>query len=184
MVDIGAGTRRWGSHVITVDVVPGPTVDVVASAEALPFDDASMDGVILQAVLEHVRDERATIAEIVRVLRPGGALLIEVPFLQGYHAAPGDYRRFTEEGLRDFVRREGLRVERSGVVGGPGSALAWVLSEYLAMLVSVRSTRGYQLARLATTWIAWPLKFTDELLEGHPMATVACSGVWVEARKV
>lgn len=50
-----------------------------ASAESLPFSDATFDLVILDNVLEHVADRERTLAEIRRVLRPGGLLYMVVP---------------------------------------------------------------------------------------------------------
>src|SRR5205823_15099624 len=50
-----------------------------ASAEALPFSEASFDGVLLNEVLEHVADEVQTLREIHRVLRPGGHLVVMSP---------------------------------------------------------------------------------------------------------
>ena len=51
----------------------------VASVEALPFADGSFDVVLSHEVIEHVTDDRATIAEAVRVLKPGGRLVIYAP---------------------------------------------------------------------------------------------------------
>ena len=48
-------------------------------AENMPFEDASFDGVLLNEVFEHVVDERQTLAEIRRVLRPGGVLALFSP---------------------------------------------------------------------------------------------------------
>lgn len=50
-----------------------------AEAEALPFEDATFDGVWLNEVLEHVNDEAATLAEVYRVLKPGGHLAVMSP---------------------------------------------------------------------------------------------------------
>ncbi len=76
--------------------------------EALTFDDASFDFIICLEVLEHVRNPRQAVAEIHRVLRPGGRVVVTTPFLYGYHgkgstshshAAYPDFWRFTHEGL-------------------------------------------------------------------------------------
>ena len=50
-----------------------------SSAESLPFDDESFDAVLFLDVLEHVVDQKAVIAEIQRVLQPGGTLILSVP---------------------------------------------------------------------------------------------------------
>ncbi len=52
---------------------------VNAAGEELPFPDGYFDAVLSHEVLEHVRDDRAALAEMVRVLRPGGRILLFVP---------------------------------------------------------------------------------------------------------
>ncbi len=54
-----------------------------------------------------------------RILAPGGRVLVDVPFIQGYHSAPGDYRQFTEQGFRVEVERHGFEIEKSGISVGP-----------------------------------------------------------------
>jgi SAM-dependent methyltransferase len=92
----------------TAVVMYGTRPDVFADGSALPFVEASFDTVLLLEVLEHVADARAVLAEIARVLKPGGLLLLSVPFLYPLHDAPHDYRRFTAPGLEAAVRRAGL----------------------------------------------------------------------------
>jgi uncharacterized protein YbaR (Trm112 family) len=183
VANVGAGATSYGPNVLNLEIAPGPGVHVVGVAERLPLADASCAGLILMAVLEHVRDAEQTLAEARRVLAPGGRMLVDVPFIQGYHPSPGDYRRFTEQGLRDEIGRRGFTVEESGVAVGPGSAAAWVASEFLALLVSGRSAGGYRLAKLVTSWIAAPLKYADAWLESHPMAYTIPSAVWAIARR-
>jgi ubiquinone/menaquinone biosynthesis C-methylase UbiE len=73
----------------------------------LPFPEATFDGVILTEVLEHCVDPRAAIAEVFRVLKPGGLLLVTSPFLWPQHAVEGqyeDYWRFTDQGWALLLR--------------------------------------------------------------------------------
>lgn len=70
----------------------------------IPFPDASFDCVMCTEVLEHVRDPDALIAEMFRVLRPAGSLLVTVPFSARVHHAPHDYSRFTRYRLTDMFR--------------------------------------------------------------------------------
>ncbi len=183
LLNVGAGASNYGENVINLDIVATPGIHVVGLAEHLPFRDAVFDGVLFQAVLEHVGDSGQALGEIRRVLRPAGAVFIEIPFMQGYHPAPHDHRRFTEQGLRVELEQHGFLVDRTGVAVGPASAMAWVTGEFLALLVSGRSGRIYRIARLATDWLAWPIKWADSWLDTHEMAHVIASGVWASARK-
>jgi SAM-dependent methyltransferase len=183
IVNVGAGTRHYGHNVLNIDVEPLPGVDLVGVAEKLPLGTASCDGAVLQAVLEHVRDADLTLRELHRVLKPGGSLLVEVPFMQGYHPSPGDYRRYTEQGLRAELADHEFEVDESGVAVGPASAMAWVTAEFLAFLVSGRSEKIYRLARPTFRWLVQPVKYADRWLDGHPMAYTIPSGVWASARR-
>jgi SAM-dependent methyltransferase len=182
VANIGAGDTDFGPNVINLDIEPYDNVDVVGVAERLPLADSSCDGAILMAVLEHVEDADRTLKELRRIVAPGGRVLIDVPFVQGYHASPRDHRRYTEQGLRAELERYGFEPEASGVALGPASAMAWIGSEFLALLFSFQSARAYRLARLLTSWLSWPVKFADLWLERHPMAYTIASGVWVSAR--
>jgi SAM-dependent methyltransferase len=70
--------------------------DIVAfDGRKIPFPDASFDNLLCTEVLEHVEDPSGLITEMLRVLRPGGALLATVPFSARVHHAPYDFHRFT-----------------------------------------------------------------------------------------
>ena len=63
---------------VTADLDPAG-VDVAADITALPFGDGAFDAIVCSHVLEHVDDDRAAMAELARVLRPGGWLVVLVP---------------------------------------------------------------------------------------------------------
>ena len=63
---------------LAVETVPGARLGLVV-CEALPYADASFDLILSHEVLEHVQDDAQSVAEIVRVLRPGGRAVIFVP---------------------------------------------------------------------------------------------------------
>jgi len=134
IVHIGGGPNRNHPQEINLNIVEMENVDIVARAEELPFDDESIDVIISNAVLEHVEDINAAISEIKRVLKPGGLVYIEVPFVQYYHThdsfgvAFEDYRRFSKPGLiKMFDFCVPIDV---GVCVGPTSSLMQVLYKY------------------------------------------------------
>jgi SAM-dependent methyltransferase len=69
---------RLGDRYVTGDLLR-TDVDRQLSVEALPFEDASFDAIICNHVLEHVTDDRKALAELRRVLTPGGWALLQVP---------------------------------------------------------------------------------------------------------
>jgi SAM-dependent methyltransferase len=82
--------------------------DLDLDIQAIDLPDGSQDCVLCLEVLEHVRDPFRAATELIRILRPGGRLLLTVPFLTGYHgkgespdhAGYPDFWRFTHQGLQ------------------------------------------------------------------------------------
>jgi len=180
LVDLGSGTTDYGEHVVCSDAVGYPNVHVVCDLATLPFRDESIDGCISVAVLEHVPDPRKHVQEMWRVLRPGGRVLCYVPFMQGYHASPDDYQRYTKSGLLHLFRD--FEIINVAVGAGPTSGMLWLLQEWLAIVFSFGSGRLYR-ALLPLTWLLSPLKYLDLLLARHPAAHVIASGLVIEARR-
>ena len=110
VVDLGAGGRRLAPHVHTVDFAALPGTDIIADVCATPFDDRTVDLVIATGLLEHVLDERKLLDECRRILKPGGVLHVELPFLQQYHDDPIDCRRYTVPGLARLLEQHGFQV--------------------------------------------------------------------------
>jgi 2-polyprenyl-3-methyl-5-hydroxy-6-metoxy-1,4-benzoquinol methylase len=100
---------------------------VEADATALPFPDESFDAAVLAEVLEHVDDDRRAVAEVRRVLRPGGVLALSVPANPAAFGPSdrwaGHRRRYSRAALLAAVTGGGLVVERCRAWGFPVSAL-------------------------------------------------------------
>ena len=81
----------------------------------IPFPDASFDYILCTEVLEHAEAPEMLVAEMLRVLRPGGTLLATIPFSARVHYAPYDFQRFTRFGLqRLFAAFEAPHIEERG----------------------------------------------------------------------
>ena len=88
-----------------LDMRSGPNVDVVANSHDLPFESETFDCVLCLETLEHDDYPHKTIAEIYRVLVPGGLFVVTVPGLNfPKHDFPNDYWRCTEDGLKVWLR--------------------------------------------------------------------------------
>ena len=149
MIDVGAGAGRHsfeayrrGADITAFDMSESDMADVgtmfeamaeageagaggtaravVGDALALPYDDGTFDVVIASEILEHVPADEAAIAELVRVLRPGGVLAVTVPrwlpekicwlLSDEYHAnAGGHIRIYRADELRDKITARGMQ---------------------------------------------------------------------------
>jgi len=181
VLNVGAGYTDLGLQVINVDIFDSGTTDVIGSAMALPFPDATSDLVILQGVLEHVQDAAGTIAESIRVLKPGGLFYTEMPFLQPYHESPIDLRRSTRPGLATLCAP--LTEIESGIHIGPAATLAWFTRELLARLVSGGSPRIYAKASSLLGWLVFPWRYLDHFLERLPHLHTVASSCYYLGRK-
>lgn len=109
VLDCGAGSKQFTHpQLIQTEIAAYSNIDILAVNQKLPFADESFDLVISFDVLEHVNDPFLSANELKRVLKPGGILIADIPFLQAEHGYPHHYFNATRQGfLRLF---EGLEV--------------------------------------------------------------------------
>ena len=108
-----------------------------ADATRLPFPDGAFDAIIAAEILEHIPDDAAAMAEIARVLRPGGTVAVTVPawlpericwaLSEAYHTAPGGHVRiYTLAELQAKLKFTGFRVDGHHHAHGLHAPYWWI----------------------------------------------------------
>jgi uncharacterized protein YbaR (Trm112 family)/SAM-dependent methyltransferase len=164
---------------IESDVSFGPRTNLICDGHDIPLADESVDGVVVQAVLEHVVDPHAVADEIHRVLKAGGLVYAETPFMQQMHGGRYDFERFSYWGHRRLFRQ--FSEIDSGAACGPGMALAWSYTYFLRSFARSRRAR-HALNFLGSLTSFW-LLYLDRFLIDRPGSLIAASGYYFLGRK-
>jgi len=162
ILNLGSGTKLIRKDVINVDFYPFPNVNLIANISNLPFADNSVDAIICEWVLEHIKNPEMIIKEMKRILRPGGKIYVSVPFMEGFHSSPGDYHRWSKQGVKELLKD--FKEIEIGEKSGPTSAFVSVFTEWLATLFSFNLMWLYQVLLILLMIITFPLKFLDYLI--------------------
>jgi SAM-dependent methyltransferase len=161
-------------ELIAFDIYASPVVQFIGDGHAIPLADASIDGVVVEAVLMCVLEPWVVAQEIYRVLRKNGIVFADTAFMQPVCEGAYDFTRFTDSGLRYLFR--GFERIDSGAVAGPGTALLWSIYYFARAL-----TRSLVFGRLIQLCFFW-LRYTDAILD--PKCSIdAASGVFFLGRK-
>ena len=159
VVECGSGSRRLSENVINMDLHPFGEVDLVGDIRQLPFNDRTVDVIILDTVLEHLDQPQRCVDEARRALKPGGQVICVTPFIFPYHAYPKHYWNFSEDGLR-YLFRHFSRVAIETDMG-PTSALINLLTEYAALAFQGTAGRRYLLLKGLALVFLFPFKYLD-----------------------
>lgn len=144
-------------HLIQMEIVEYPSVDILAVNQRLPFRECVFDAVFSLDVLEHVDDPFASAQEIYRVLKPGGIVYIDLPFLQAEHGYPNHFFNATRQGLRRLFSSMEVLDHRVPGSGHPIWTLHQICDVWRAGLPEEERSRF-----LATT--------VGEILEKNPIS--------------
>jgi hypothetical protein len=143
IIHLGSGdVPSSDPRVISIDILPTQSADIVAEAEALPFETGSIDYLVSGAVFEHVFDPIASAAEVRRVLKEGGRFRIDTAFMQTYHGFPSHYFNMTPQAVENFIVDDFIletsEVPNSGTVL---YAIINILGRFLSVLPTAEQRR-------------------------------------------
>jgi SAM-dependent methyltransferase len=157
----------------------GRRADIVASLENLPVADESFGAVLCTEVLEHIARPDSVLAELHRVLAPGGRLCLTVPFVWPLHEEPFDFYRYTADALAGLLAAAGfvdvLVKPRTGYLTtlGQVAALAGALHPRQATGFRALQLRVYRHVLRAYArpfiWLATRTPGLDDELTGVPL---------------
>ncbi len=148
VLDVGCGRKPYRAHVPAARYVgldlDTPELRALGGADIFyaggdfPVADSSFDAVVCSQVLEHIFTPAEFLAEIRRVLRPGGVLVLTTPFTWDEHAQPHDFGRYSSFGLRAVLERAGFEVVAQRKTCADGRALVQLTSAYIYKIVRSR----------------------------------------------
>jgi SAM-dependent methyltransferase len=169
MIDIGCGLRPYQiifndriTSYVGLDWPVSPEKarpDIISDALFLPILDAQADTVLATELLEHLPDPDQFIAEVARILKRSGFLILSVPFLEPLHEEPRDYYRLTPHGLRVLLQRHGLSLVHLSPKGGLPAILGSFISQSVYDWLNPVDQRGQRQNQILRLLIALPLCF-------------------------
>ena len=166
--------------IIYTDIDVNADVDLFCDGHDLPFTDNTFDAVVTTAVLEHVLYPEKVVSEIFRVLKPGGKLYSELPFMQQVHEGAYDFTRYTLSGHRRLLN--GFAEIESGMVAGPGTAMVWTIENFVLAFFRrpLFRTGAKAMVRLLFFWF----KYFDLVLKNRPEAMDGASCTYFFGSKI
>ena len=158
LVDIGCGNKPYVNYFKHVDKYIGVDVanngtDIIANAKSLPIKSDSIDVVLCNQVIEHDSEPDKIIAEIHRILKEGGVLILSAPQMGRLQGDPNDYYRYTKWGLKYLLEQNGmLKIEiiesHGGIFRAIGSHLNFFIIDYFGKNKSLKSILRYTIINI------------------------------------
>jgi SAM-dependent methyltransferase len=157
LLDLGCGNKPYKSlyesKTVTqtgCDVIQSDKnrVDVICPVTNLKFQGEQFDTVLCTQVLEHVFEHDKMMSEIYRVLKPGGHIILTVPFVWELHEEPYDFFRYTKHALKELFERTGLRIDYIKPNGGKWAAIYQLRNNMMYLSFRRRKTWGNKLKKI------------------------------------
>lgn len=149
IADIGCGSKPY-SHLFDTECYVGLDLprqagaaniaaNILFDGKILPLADDSFDNAVTFQVFEHVFTPQLFLAELHRVIKPDGHLLMTVPFVWDEHEQPHDFARYSSFGLKAELEKAGFEVVQMDKSAANVSVLFQLANDYLYKVLFTRS---------------------------------------------
>lgn len=121
VLDVGCGSKPYQKLFVNAKSYVGLEYDTPANRRSknaeyfydgarFPFLDSNFDSLVCNQVFEHVFNPNEFMGEIYRIMKPGGILLLTVPFVWDEHEQPYDFARYSSFGIRSILEKQGFTI--------------------------------------------------------------------------
>jgi SAM-dependent methyltransferase len=157
LLDLGCGNKPYESlyqpktiSQTGCDVIQSDKnrVDVICPVTDLKFPDEQFDTILCTQVLEHVFEHNKMMSEIYRVLKPGGHIILTVPFVWELHEEPFDFFRYTKHALKELFEHSGFEIDYIKPNGGKWAAVYQLRNNMLYLSFRRRKTWWNKLKKI------------------------------------
>lgn len=154
-MDFGCGTQPY-RRLLHVDKYIGVEIETDDKREGiiyydghkLPFADEKIDSIISSEVFEHIVNIEEVLAELYRVLRVGGVMLVTVPFAYPKHCWPFDYKRYTTQGIKNLMVNAGFECIECNATSGYWECIMQLKNVYWEETIKTRTAIGFSIKKI------------------------------------
>lgn len=149
LLDVGCGSQPYaklflvneytGLEIDSSETRARGIADFYYDGVTFPFKDGRFDSVLCNQVFEHVFNPDCFMDEVSRVLKPGGKLLLSVPFVWDEHEQPYDYARYSSFALKFILERHGFKLIGQVKTCADATTIFQVINAYLYKIAVKRS---------------------------------------------
>ena len=147
ILNAGSSNVRYGKNCVNIDIQKKPNVDVVCDVHNLPNSLGEFDAVICNAVLQYCHNFQIVSQQFYNVLKDGGYLFVDAPWVQPFCPDTPDRYRFSEEALKSIFSK--FNIVESGPSIRPGSAFA-MLGVHIAQSLTTNKYINFLLGKIIT----------------------------------
>jgi ubiquinone/menaquinone biosynthesis C-methylase UbiE len=157
VLDVGVGSApywylRGDLEWLGLDVLEGPNVNFVLKKDSeWPIESNSIDQILCTQVLEHVENPKFLVSEVRRVLKPGGTIILNAPFLYPFHGMPNDQARYTTSQLEYYFKD--FEIRDIGTLGNVGSSLATIILNFTNYKLAQKPSSQFFKVILFPIWL-------------------------------